>query len=417
MKLSASQSVFLATLFATFSSGSPITRRETTMQMNTPTGQSVGAAYFITNEETGNFVVSADIESDGTLNLRQAIATGGLGLHGNNGGVTDGPDGLFSQGAVKVSAAANVLATVNPGSNTLSIFSIDPSDPINLNRIGDPVGSGGEFPMSLAFNKVGDTLCALNGGQVNGVSCFKVDQTKGLINLSGTNRALNLNQTTPATGPAGSASHIIFSEDNTQLIASVKGVPPTPGFLAVWDVATDGSLSPVFKTVTPSQGGLLPFSMTVIEGKNALLATDAGVGFDIFDLSTSGGNASSVVPIDGQSATCWSSFSSQTGNFYLTDIGTSMVTEVNVDDTLKGSIVKQYAQDSNSGTIDNDIASVGGKDFMYILAANATAIDVLSLNAPGQAQNIQKVDIAGPAKASGLIVGASVQGMTTFIKE
>lgn len=120
----------------------------------------------------------------------------------------------------------------------------------------------------------------------------------------------------------------------------MKGVPPTPGFLAVWDVATDGSLSPVFKTITPSQGGLLPFSMTVIEGKNALLATDAGVGFDIFDLSTSGGNASSVVPIDGQSATCWSSFSNQTGNFYLTDIGTSMVTEVNVDDNLKGSIVK-----------------------------------------------------------------------------
>lgn len=47
--------------------------------------------------------------------------------------------------------------------------------------------------------------------------------------------------------------------------------------------------------------------------------------------------------------------------------------------------------------------------FMYILAANATAIDVLSLNAPGQAQNIQTVDIAGPAKASGLIVGEFTQ--------
>ncbi|KAJ4477184.1 hypothetical protein J3R30DRAFT_3657695 [Lentinula aciculospora] len=389
------------------------------MQMNGPSGQSVGAAYFITNEQTGNFVVAADIGTDGTLILRQAIATGGLGLHGNNGGVTDGPDGLFTQGAVKVSAAANLLATVNPGSNTLSIFSIDPSDPINLKQIGDPVGSGGEFPVSVAFNKAGDTLCALNGGQVNGVSCFKVDQTEGLVSLSGTNRALNLNQTTPANGPAGTASHIIFSEDNTQLIASVKGVPPTPGFLAVWDIASDGSLSPEFTSVAPSQGGLLPFSMTLIEGRNAILATDAGVGFDIFDFSSSDSvsNASSVVPIDGQSATCWSSFSNQTGNFYLTDIGTSMVTEVNVDDNLKGSIVKQYAQGNNSGTIDNDIASLGGKDFMYILAANVTAIDVLSLNAPGQAQNVQKVDIAGPAKAAGLIVGASVQGMTTFIKK
>ncbi|KIK63077.1 hypothetical protein GYMLUDRAFT_72314 [Collybiopsis luxurians FD-317 M1] len=348
-------------------------------------------------------------------NLRQAVSTRGLGLHGNDGGA-NGPDGLFTQGAVKASAAASMLATVNPGSNTLSIFSINPSNPIDIQLVGDPVGSGGEFPVSVAFNKAGDTLCALNGGQVNGVSCFKVDQTKGLVSLSGTNRSLNLNQTTPANGPPGTASHIIFSEDNTQLIASVKGVPPTPGFLAVWNVASDGSLSPDFKSVAPAAGGLLPFSMTLIEGKNAILATDAGVGFDIFDFN-SDSNASSVVPIDGQSATCWSSFSSQTGNFYLTDIGTSMVTEVNVDSNLKGSIVKQYAQGNNSGTIDNDIASISGKDFMYVLAANATAIDVLSLNAPGQAQNIQKVDIAGPAKAAGLTVGVSVQGMTTFVKK
>lgn len=91
--------------------------------------------------------------------------------------------------------------------------------------------------------------------------------------------------------------------------------------------------------------------MTVIPGTNAILATDAGVGFDIFDFGA-GGNASgndtnsglsassSVVPIAGQSATCWSSFSSKSGNFYLTDIGTATITEVNVSKNLTGSIVK-----------------------------------------------------------------------------
>lgn len=43
--------------------------------------------------------------------------------------------------------------------------------------------------------------------------------------------------------------------------------------------------------------------------------------------------------------------------------------------------------------------------FMYVLAANATSIDVLSLNAPGQAQQVQKLDIAGPARAVGLKIG------------
>jgi len=162
--------------------------------------------------------------------------------------------------------------------------------------------------------------------------------------------------------------------------------------------------------------------MTVIPGKNAILATDAGLGFDIFDMSNNGtvnGNntKSSANAIQGQKATCWSSFSPKTGNFYLTDIGTSMVTEVNVGNNLNGTIVKQYPQGNNSGTIDNDIAAVGNNNFMYVNAANATAVDVLSLNAPGKAQSVQKLDIAGPAKSAGLPVDPNnLQGMTSFIK-
>lgn len=196
--------------------------------------------------------------------------------------------------------------------------------------------------MSLAFNKQGTMLCVLNGGKVNGVNCYKVDPQNGLQAMNGTLRSLGLNQTTPATGPAGSASHVIFSEDGKQLIASIKGTPPQPGFLAVWNVGQDNTLSENFTQVAPGTGGLLPFSMTVIPGKNAILATDAGVGFDIFDMSggAQNGSKSSVVPIEGQGATCWSSFSKQTGNFYLTDIKTSMVTEVNVNNNLNGTIVK-----------------------------------------------------------------------------
>ena len=60
-------------------------------------------------------------------------------------------------------------SSTQPGSNTLSLFSIDPSNPIEIKRVGDPIGSGGEFPVSVAFNKAGDVLCALNGGEINGV--------------------------------------------------------------------------------------------------------------------------------------------------------------------------------------------------------------------------------------------------------
>ncbi|KAJ7364052.1 hypothetical protein DFH08DRAFT_910380 [Mycena albidolilacea] len=419
-------SVLLSVLLASAVSAAPLEARKNKMQMNGNAGKAaaksaVGAAYFITNEpEVGNFVVAAAIGSDGKLTLRQATSSGGLGSHGAPG---TGPDPLFTQGAVKASAAGNIVATVNAGSNTLSVFNIDPQDPTNLEMIGKPVGSGGEFPVSLAINKAGNSICTVNGGAINGVACFSVDKTKGLIPIANTVRSLKLNQTTPATGPAGSVSHVIFSEDNKQLIASVKGVPPTPGIFAVWDIAADGSLSEDFKAVQPAKGGLLPFSMTVIPGKNSILATDAGLGVDIVDFSNGAAagvaaGKSSGLAIDGQSATCWSSFSPKTGNFYVTDIGTSQITEINVDDNLKPSIVTQYAQGAGTATIDNDIATVGQNDIMYVLAANATQVKVLSLNAPGKATALQTLDIAGPAKAAGLTVNAAnLQGMTSFIKK
>jgi hypothetical protein len=211
--------------------------------------------------------------------------------------------------------------------------------------LGEPMSSGGEFPMSVAFNKAGNVLCVLNGGAVNGVKCFSVDATNGLKGIAGTVRSLGLNQTTPASGPPGSASHILFNADDSQVMASVKGVPPTPGFLAVWDVAKDGSLSQTFSSIAPPQGGVNPFGMSLIPGKNAVLAADPAIGFDIIDLSaggnaTAGAGTSSAVNVTGQGAICWTTHSQKTGHFYVIDAGTSIVTEVSVDGNLKANVVK-----------------------------------------------------------------------------
>lgn len=72
---------------------------------------------------------------------------------------------------------------------------------------------------------------------------------------------------------------------------------------------------------------------------------------------------------------------------------------------------------------------------MYVLGANATKVDVLSLNAPGRAQNIQSLDLAAPSKKAGLTISKyldsaeicnfltawfpdpdNLQGMTAFVK-
>jgi hypothetical protein len=234
-------------------------------------------------------------ESDGrgTQSLARAFPTNGNGAHGKV--AAPAPDSLFSQGAVKTSAKGNYLAAVNviffffpltnivlsfvqPGSGTVSLFGIDPTHPSNIQMIGEPIGSGGDFPISVDFNAAGDRLCVLNGGEVNGVKCFSVNAKSGLASIAGTVRSTKLNQTTPATGPASTNTQVLFSANGTQLYAGVKGTPTAPGFLAVWDIATDGSLSTNFKPVALPHGGALPFGMNLIPGANAVFATDPALG-------------------------------------------------------------------------------------------------------------------------------------------
>jgi hypothetical protein len=287
---------------------------------------------------------------------------------------------------VAVSSKAGIVAVVNAGSNTISLFSVNPNSPSDLSLLGAPIGSGGEFPVSLVFSANGASLCALNGGQVNSVrsvmpffmvqicthifsySCFAVNRKTGLSPLANTRRSLNLNQTTPASGPPNSVAQIIFSEDGKYLISSVKGdpttTPPTPGFLAVFDVAQDGSLSSDYKKISAPQGGVLPFSMNVIPGKNAIFASDPAIGFEVYDFSR-GPQASTknaAFPVPNQGAICWSGYSKKTGNYYLVDAGKSIVTEVHIDNNLNGTIVRQYPQGTGAATLDVDIASAGNNE-------------------------------------------------------
>ncbi|KAJ7667068.1 hypothetical protein B0H17DRAFT_1089218 [Mycena rosella] len=369
--------------------------------------RAVGAAYFMTNEPSGNYLVSATIASDGKLALYEAAYTGGTGAHGMS--APPGPpglDALFSQGSVRVSASRNFVANVNAGSNTVTVFGIDSANPGRLSMIGRPVHSGGQFPTSLAINKAGNRVCVVNGGKTNGVSCYNFDPKKGLTPSKNSIRSLMLNQTTPATGPPNTPSQIIFSPDEKHLIVSVKD-----GSILMWDINADGSLSPDFRTMS---GGVLPFSLLYVPGKNAIIASDPGVGYDIFNLDT---NTTVSTPIPNQGANCWSAYSAESGNFYLIDVGLSVVTEVHVTASLNSTIVKQYAVGTD-GPIDTDVATIGKKDFIYSLAANATGLTVLAVNGPGKAQVYQRIDLASPAKAANLpLHSTNLQGMATFIRK
>lgn len=180
-------------------------------------------------------------------------------------------------------------------------------------------------------------------------SCFKAED-KGLQAIKDTQRSLKLNQTTPAKGPSNTVGTIMFNEANNKLIASVKGSSTnSPGYLAIWDVQKNGALSSNFTTIKAPAGGSLPAALRNIPGKNAVLATDAGAGIAVYDLSTLKGvnnkanqtsTKNNLMSINGQKNTGWVTYSGKTGSFFLTDSGTSTVTEVTVDKNLKGKVVK-----------------------------------------------------------------------------
>ncbi|KAF8636865.1 hypothetical protein AX17_003208 [Amanita inopinata Kibby_2008] len=375
---------------------------------------SLGAAYFMNNDPSGNYLFAASIERDARLVLRKAYYTGGTGIHG----VGPTTDALFSQGSIIRSYVNNIVILTNPGSNTLSLFRIDPENPTNLEMIGDPVPSGGDFPISVAMNNAEDVVCALNSGKVNNVNCFTLDGLTGLAPFPNTTRSLGLQQAIPPTGPAGTGSQLAFTPDGRQLVLTIKGLIPAPGYLAIWNVERDGSLSERFQTM---YGGLATWTITFINGRNALLSADPLLGYVIFDLDAFAANSSAQgteYRMADQGAVCWSDWSPQTNNYYLSDFLHSTIYEVEVDVYLNTRVVNRYPVEQYDGTLEISVASLPGRpDHLYVLASNHTSLEVFTLNGPGRAERIQKMNIKRQADRAGVPFGhVNAYGMITWVK-
>ncbi|KIJ46200.1 hypothetical protein M422DRAFT_250238 [Sphaerobolus stellatus SS14] len=377
--------------------------------------QIAGAAYFMTNEPTGNFIISSAIGNDGKVSIKSATFAGGVGSKILQ---TPAPnDPFFSAGSVTVSG--NYLYAVNAGSNTIATFEIDPMDPTKLQAVGKPVNSGGEFPISLAVAKKRGLICVLNAGRLNGVNCYKPNASRGLIAVPNTQRLLNLNQTTPPQpqpGPNG-FSDIIFNEEETTVLISVRNINgESRGVLAAWDINTvTGALSAKPRELN-APGAQLPFSLVVLPGKNAILATDPLFGYDIFDLTVGPHDRSANFSIPGELALCWSIYNPKTGNLYLVDSPTGIISEITVNNQLQSSTLKQYHLPGDGDALDTSLATVNGKQFLYVLVAGTQAINVLSVQGPGNVTVIQQLGFAVPLTKLGVTQDQNyIAGMAIYL--
>ncbi|KAJ7066459.1 hypothetical protein C8F01DRAFT_1248474 [Mycena amicta] len=374
-----------------------------------------GGIYWMSNEPNGNFVFTANLDSSGKMLFGDAVYAGGRGAH--MGPDTSKPNALQSQGSVKV--VGDKIAVVNAGSDTVSLFQIDFQNPAFIRMIGQPISTMGNFPVSATISNQNGNVCVLNAGQTNGVSCYTVDLRKGLVPIQNSVRSLNLKLTTPPANPDNTPSQILFSDDGKRLFASVKGSKDNTGFVAVWTVNDDGSLSDDFVKNTPD-GGANPASLTIVRGADALMNTDIGKGINLFDFSGDKNNGTQAktqdLGLSGSSHTAWGEFSDQTQNYYISDSDTAVYTEISIDPkSLEVKGVRAYPQKKGSFPIDQEVALIDGKDTAFLLSPGAMTVQILHLNAPGQATQQDDFDLAKAASGIGATLNAAnMQGINAF---
>ncbi|MCJ1284367.1 hypothetical protein MMC26_003698 [Xylographa opegraphella] len=366
------------------------------------------AAYTLDNDGAGAYILALRIDlANGTVSPPVKTPTGGLGLLGTTATGPAGPDGLFGQNAVLVSE--DYLFTVNPGSNTVSMFSINVDNPTNLTMVGQPASTLGEFPMSVAYSPTLKMVCTINGGAMNGVSCFSTDHAKGLVSLDTSSRSLSpyLNQTTPPVGPPGTASDIFFNPASTALFAVVKGnpgtTPPTPSTYLAWPVingrvSCEAVISQVPDVLVSFGGNFL--------SDHILASVDASFGVALLEVSPSfklTEEVHTIVP--NQKAICWSVYAPRFDAVYAPDTGTGIFTAIN---PRTGTIKSQFSYDVGMVGLPFDFAV--DRTSLYFLTGNASVavFDLEGSNSGKVPTVVQNLDISeGGSKKL-------FQGMATY---
>lgn len=320
-----------------------------------------------------NQIIVHSINATGQLTMLANVNTNGTGVSTTNA------DPLFSQAALTV--YKNYLFAVNPSSNSLSMFMINQADATQLTLLSVQ-STYGVFPVSVAANDM--YACVLTGGSMTGIRCFTYNAT-GLYLQATFDRNLTsyVSQTVPPTGPPQTMSQILFTADNQALIVSIKGVNATvPGCLLFYMLTMNRTMLGSSPMAIMPMGGVLPFSVTLV-GSNGLLITDPGAGGVLtMTYSSSGGminNNSMLTPINSTraGALCWSTYSPNTGNYYVIAARNAVVVELNVNLTMTTNavqIIQYYQLPNDTGALETTVVSLAGKDYLFVLGTTARGI-------------------------------------------
>ncbi|MCJ1311934.1 hypothetical protein MMC25_005608 [Agyrium rufum] len=389
--------MFFSTLFTTVTALIAVSNAAPLRQKRSPQA-SAQALYFMTNNPEGNQVYTVKVGSNGTLSDGSVFSTGGLGGSIVNPGTTTPAqrDGLSSSHSVYV--FNDTLLTLNAGSNTISMFNIDSTDPTQLTLVGEPTDVIGDFPVSIAYSSAINQVCIANTGARSGISCFGLTPA----GLSGGNwLPYQLNQTTPATNALGMNKTITralytsieFTEDQSTLIATVTSGDASSGYMIALPVEGGAVTNNyVKKYVDPSTAFFVAFTMP---GTDIMFALDGRTGSYFLNqtIDEFAKEQGSNVEVPDSGATCWATLNPTSDTIFLSDASVNRFVEVSATD---GSIINTYnATNPKPGML--DLVSSGFQTFGLSPGVQNFTLSITVLDASrgaGQARIMQDFEPA-----------------------
>lgn len=215
----------------------------------TPRNHNNSVLLALSNDASGNEVISFNRNSDQTIYEGGRFSTGGKGS-----GLS-----LDNQSSMALSAGGKFLYTVNPGSDDFSFFHIQNDGTLDLKG---KIASGGERPVSIAVRN--GLIYVLNAGGTGNITGFGFNQQGQLVQIPNSTRSLSSTD--------AEAAQIGFSSSGKVLVVTEK----ESNTISTFPVLASGKTSAI---QTYTTAGTTP-SGFVFGNNNNFLVSEAGGGQD-----------------------------------------------------------------------------------------------------------------------------------------
>lgn len=307
-----------------------------------------GAVYVASNDASGNAILVFDRSADGTLTPAGTVPTGGIGTS----------SGLGNQLAIAVTPDHRRLFVVNAGSDDITAFDLTSG---TLQRIGAPVPSGGDQPISLTVRN--DLLYVLNAGSGGGISGFRIAPDGSLAPIPGSSQPLS----GPATGPA----QIQFTPSGNVLVVTEKATST----ITTYVVGGDGRAR---NSQTVASAGQTPFGFGFNARGDLVVSEATGTGSGTATASSYRvGNDGVLTLVSGvvettQMAACWIAFSQDGSHAYTTNTGSGTVSELLIGAGASLTLKNPVAAVTGPGSLPQDADFTPGGRFLYVRNAGGS---------------------------------------------